>query len=91
MNASGTWHGGADGKGATMRLVVAEIGADVGALVVDDPGGQVLLVDPHLSYREQMHLITGLLSDAEFDGLQLAQLYLLHAYPDEPVSVAGQR
>lgn len=49
-----------------MRVIVEEIGTDVGALVVDSDSGPVLLVDPGLSRREQVRLIASLLTDDEF-------------------------
>ena len=50
-----------------VRIVVEEIGKDVGALVVDSPSGSILMVDPRLSRREQMRLICSLLTDDEFN------------------------
>lgn len=49
-----------------MRVEAAEIGTDVGAIVVDGDGGPVVLVDPRLSSRERMRLISSLLTDEEF-------------------------
>lgn len=49
-----------------MRVVVEEIGTDVGAVVVDHGGEPLLLVDPRLSRREQVRLIATLLTDDEF-------------------------
>jgi hypothetical protein len=53
-----------------MQLAVTEIGTDVGALIAETPDGPTLLVDPRLSHRQQLHLITALVSDEEFEALQ---------------------
>lgn len=49
-----------------MRIVFAEIGADVGALVVEELGERVVVIDPGLSLREQFHAVAEILDDAEF-------------------------
>lgn len=49
-----------------MQFITEQIGTDVGALVVEDHGVPVLIIDPRLSTREQVRLAASLLTDEEF-------------------------
>lgn len=52
-----------------MRVEVAEIGPDIGVLIVDGEDESIVLVDPRLSRRERMRLLADMLSDEEFAAL----------------------
>lgn len=52
-----------------MRVEVAEIGVEVGALIVDRGGETIVVVDPGLSRREQVQRVCALVTDSEFAEL----------------------
>lgn len=52
-----------------MRVEIADIGTDVGALVVDTDSETVVFIDPGLGLRDQVRLLSSLLTDEEFTEL----------------------